>query len=208
MILMLGDSHFATQGYLATTLGDLLIAQGAKVQTEAACGAPVGIWVAGGIPSCGSAERVQSAPLKASPPDKGLVPSLATLVKQIQPNLIIVGSGDTMAGYSQPVFPATYVEQQIRGFTLQIRALGIPCVWIGPGWGTEGGPYFKNYERAKVINAFLATHVAPCRYVDSQQFAAPGEWPTFDGQHYTAVGYQKWAAAIDEAITKLAQTAP
>ena len=57
-------------------------------------------------------------------------------------------------------------------------------------------------------HAFLAAHVAPCRYVDSQQFAAPGEWPTFDGQHYTAVGYLKWAVAIDEAITKLAQTAP
>lgn len=208
MILMLGDSHFATQGYLATTLGDLLIAQGAKVRSEAACGAPVSIWIAGGVPPCGSAERVQSAPLKVSPPNNGLVPSLATLVKQTQPNLIIVGAGDTMAGYSQPTFPITYLEQQLSGFTRQITALGIPCVWIGPGWGTEGGPYFKTYARAKMINEFLTTHVAPCRYVDSQQFAAPGEWPTFDGQHYTAVGYQKWGKAIDQAISKLAQTAP
>jgi hypothetical protein len=205
MILMLGDSHFATQGYLATTLGDALIAQGAKVQTEAACGAPVSIWVAGGQPPCGSAERIGSAALKVSPPNKGQVPSLTTLAAQLHPALLIVGSGDTMAGYAQPAFPADYVAQQISSFTHEVQRLGIPCVWIGPGWGTEGGPYFKNFARAKVINEFLASHVAPCRYIDSQTFAAPGEWPTFDGQHYTAVGYQKWALAIDGALTKLAE---
>jgi hypothetical protein len=208
VILMLGDSHFATQGYLATTLGDALIAQGAKVQSEAACGAPVSIWVAGGLAPCGAAERIQSGPLKTSPPNKGVVPSLATLAAQVHPNLIIVGSGDTMAGYAQPTFSADYVEQQISGFTRVIRQLNIPCVWIGPGWGNEGGPYFKNFARAKVMSDFLATHVAPCRYIDSQKMAQPGEWPTFDGQHYTAVGYQKWALAIDAELTKLAQTPP
>ena len=208
VILMLGDSHFATQGYLANTLGDALIAQGAHVETEAACGAPVSIWVAGGVPPCGAAERVQSGPLKVSPPHKGAVPALATLVQRVHPGLIIVGSGDTMAGYAQPAFPQAYVEEQVAAFTQQITALRIPCVWIGPGWGTEGGPYFKNFARAKIVSDFLAGHVAPCRYIDSQQFAAPGAWPTFDGQHYTAEGYQKWAAAIDDAITKLAETAP
>jgi hypothetical protein len=203
VILMLGDSHFATQGYLATTLGDALIAQGAKVQSEA-----VSIWVAGGLAPCGAAERIQSGPLKTSPPNKGVVPSLATLAAQVHPNLIIVGSGDTMAGYAQPTFSADYVEQQISGFTRVIRQLNIPCVWIGPGWGNEGGPYFKNFARAKVMSDFLATHVAPCRYIDSQKMAQPGEWPTFDGQHYTAVGYQKWALAIDAELTKLAQTPP
>jgi len=208
MILMLGDSHFASQGYLANTLGDELMAQGAKVVSEAACGAQVSIWVAGGAPPCGSAERVQSGPLKVSPPNKGMVPSVATLAGQFHPNLIIVGSGDTMAGYAQPTFPAAYVEQQITSFTREIQRLGVPCVWIGPGWGTEGGPYFKTFARAKEMNQFLAAHVAPCRYIDSQTFAQPGDWPTFDGQHYTAAGYQKWALAIDAALTKLAQTPP
>jgi hypothetical protein len=208
VILMLGDSHFATQGYLATTLGDALMAQGAKVQSEAACGSQVSIWVSGGAASCGAAERIQSGPLKVSPPNKGVVPSMATLVAKVHPNLIIVVAGDTMAGYAQPTFSASYVEQQILGFTREIQRLGVPCVWIGPGWGTEGGPYFKNFARVKVMSEFLAAHVAPCRYIDSLQFSQPGEWPTFDGQHYTGVGYQKWALAIDAELTKLAQTRP
>ncbi len=208
MILMLGDSHFASPGYLVTTLQDQLIKQGAQVQTEAACGAPASIWVAGGAAPCGSAERVQSGPVKTVAAGKAAVPSLATLVAQLHPNLLVIGAGDTMAGYAQPTLPAAYITQQISGLTREIQALNIPCVWVGPGWGTEGGPYFKNFARAKEMNEFLSTHVAPCRYIDSQQFARPGEWPTFDGQHYTAVGYQKWGLALDGALTQLAQQRP
>ena len=74
--------------------------------------------------------------------------------------------------------------------------------WLGNG----GGPYFKTYARVKEMNDFLSTHVAPCRYIDSLKFAQPGEWNTFDGQHYSLPGYQKWGTAIDGEIVALAQS--
>lgn len=207
-ILMLGDSHFATPGYLVTTLQDGLIKEGAKVTTYAACGAPSGIWVAGGVAPCGTGFREQSGPVKTDHSKTAAVPSLTTLVQKVHPNLIIIGFGDTMAGYAQPTFPAAFVNDQVNAFTRTVRALNIPCVWIGPGWGTEGGPYFKNFARAHEMSDYLSTHVSPCRYIDSQAFAKPGEWPAFDGQHYTGPGYQKWGAALTDALVRLAQTPP
>lgn len=205
-ILMLGDSHFATQGYLVTTLQDALMAHGAKVTTEAACGAPSGIWVAGGLAPCGSAERVEAGPLKLKKASQAQVPGIEQLVRQVHPNLIIVGGGDTMAGYAHKDLPTQYIDENVSSLIKRIQATGIPCVWIGPGWGTEGGPYFKTYARVKELNDFLSTHVAPCRYIDSLKLSQPGEWNTFDGQHYTLPAYQKWGAAIDGQILALAQS--
>ena len=205
-ILMLGDSHFATQGYLVSTLQDALMSHGAKVTTEAACGAATGVWVAGGLAPCGSAERTQSGPVKTNKAADAHVPSLDQLVQQVHPNLIIIGGGDTMAGYAQKSLPVQYIDENVSSLTRRIQAIGIPCVWIGPGWGTEGGPYFKTYARVKEMSDFLSAHVAPCRYIDSLKFAQPGEWNTFDGQHYSLPGYQKWGAAIDGQIVALAQS--
>lgn len=207
-ILMLGDSHFATQGYLVSTLQDELVQQGAKVSTYAACGAPASIWADAGVAPCGTAERTQSGPLKTDHTKTAHVPAFESLIAEVHPNLIVIGSGDTMAGYSQKEFPAAYINEQVTRLTRRIQAANVPCVWIGPGWGTEGGPYFKTYARVHEMSDFLASHVAPCRYIDSTTFARPGEWTTFDGQHYTAVGYQKWGTAIDGAITRLAQSPP
>jgi hypothetical protein len=207
-ILMLGDSHFASPGYLSTTLQDELLKQGATVVSYAACGAPTGIWVTGGSPPCGSAERVDDGPLKTAPAGKGTVPSLNEIVARIHPNLIIVGAGDTMAGYAQPTMPAAYINQQVTSLTHEIEALHVACAWIGPGWGNEGGPYFKNFARVHEVSDFLATHVSPCRYIDSLKFAKPGEWQTFDGQHYTLPYYEKWGTAVDQELVKLAETPP
>ncbi len=203
-VLMLGDSHFATPGYLITTLQDALISQGAKVTTEAACGAPTSVWVTDGHSTCGTAERVQSGPIKLGKATTPL-PTFEQLIQTVRPNLIIVGGGDTMAGYAQKELPVQYLQESVTALTRRIQAVGIPCVWIGPGWGTEGGPYFKTYARAAELSDYLATHVQPCRYIDSQKFAKPGEWHTFDGQHYTLPGYQKWGTAIDGEILALAQ---
>ena len=205
-ILMLGDSHFATQGYLVSTLQDALIKQGAKVTTFAACGAPASVWVDGGVAPCGTAERDQAGPVKTDHSAAAHVQTLDALIAAVRPNLIIVGSGDTMAGYAQKAFPAAYVTEQITRLTRRIQAAGVACVWIGPGWGTEGGPYFKTYARVHEMSDFLAGHVQPCRYIDSTTFSQPGEWGTFDGQHYTMTGYQKWGTAIDQAIVQLAQS--
>ena len=205
-ILMLGDSHFATQGYLVTTLQDALIQQGAKVVTEAACGAPASVWAEAGIAPCGSAERVQSGPIKKDNSNHAHVPAFEDLLGKYHPNLVVIGSGDTMAGYAQATLPAQWIGDQIKSITRRIQAANLPCVWIGPGWGTEGGPYFKNYARVREVNAYLASNVAPCRYIDSTRFAQPGEWSTFDGQHYSLPAYQKWGLAIDQAIVSIVQT--
>ncbi len=205
-ILMLGDSHFASQGYLVTTLQDALIQQGAKVVTEAACGAPAGVWATAGQAPCGTAERVQSGPIKKDNSNHAHAPSLDSLIAAYHPNLVIIGSGDTMAGYPQPALPAEWISEQIKEVVGRIQAANLPCVWIGPGWGTEGGPYFKNYARVRQVNDYLSTHVAPCRYIDSTKFAQPGEWSTFDGQHYTLPAYQKWGTAIDQEILTLARS--
>ena len=205
-ILMLGDSHFATQGYLVTTLQDALIEQGAKVATYGACGASVSVWVEGGVAPCGLGERVQSGPVHRDGLKPTPVPLLSDLIAKWHPNLIIVGAGDTMAGYGQAKFPAGWVHTEVTSLIGSIAAAHIPCVWIGPGWGTEGGPYFKTYAKVQEASAYLAANVAPCRYIDSLKFSAPGEWPTFDGQHYTLPGYQKWGMAIDKAILALAES--
>ncbi len=202
---MLGDSHFATSGYLISTLGDALMSQGAKVTTEAACGAPTSVWVTAGVSTCGTAERVGSGPVKLGKAATSHVPSLDQLIQDVHPNLIIIGSGDTMAGYAQKMLPTQYIEENVGALTRRIQAAGLPCLWIGPGWGTEGGPYFKTYARVKEMSEFLSAHVQPCRYIDSLKFAQPGEWNTFDGQHYTLPGYQKWGMAIDKEILALAE---
>jgi hypothetical protein len=204
-VLMLGDSHFATQGYLITTLQDALISQGAKVTTEAACGAATDVWVSQGVAPCGTAERVESGPVKTNKAANAHVPAFDEMLQRVHPNLIIIGAGDTMAGYSQAALPTQYIDQNISALTRRIQASGISCVWIGPGWGTEGGPYFKTYARVKLMSDYLSTHVSPCRYIDSLKFAQPGEWTTFDGQHYGLPGYQKWGMAIDQEILALAQ---
>ncbi len=204
-ILMLGDSHFATQGYLISTLQDALISQGAHVTTYAACGAPTSIWIEAGVAPCGTATRVQSGPVTVDHAKGARVPSFDQLIASVHPNLIIVGGGDTMAGYGQKDFPAQWITGQVQTLTHRIQAANVACVWIGPGWGTEGGPFFKTYAKAQAMSQFLSTHVAPCHYIDSTKMAKPGEWPTFDGQHYSLPGYQKWGTAIDADILELAR---
>lgn len=208
IVLMIGDSHFTYQGALVTTLQDLLVTQGAKVTTYGACGAPASVWANSGIATCGFAERVQFGPIKINHDPAAPVPAATTLINSVHPNLIVVSLGDTMAHYPDPTFPTSLVSADIATLTTRLRAANIPCIWVGPGWGTEGGPYFKTFARSKQMSQLLAQSVAPCQYVDSQSLSEPGAWPTSDGMHYTGQGYQKWAFAIDAAILKLAPHPP
>ncbi len=204
VILMIGDSHFAFQGGLSTTLQSLLVEQGAKVTTYAACGATASVWANSGSATCGASERVQLGAFQVDHSPAARVPSITTLAASVRPGLIIVGLGDTMANYASAAFPTQFVTEDVSRLTQRIQATYIPCVWIGPGSGTEGGPYFKTYARSREMSNFLATHVAPCKYIDSTTFSQQGEWGTSDGLHYNGNGYQKWAFAIDAAILKLA----
>jgi hypothetical protein len=130
--------------------------------------------------------------------------SIDTLIQQTHPNLIVVEIGDALAGYGDRELRRGYVSEQVALLTDRIKAHHLPCVWIGPGWGTEGGPYFKTFARVKEYSDYLATQVAPCEYIDSLTLSKPGEWPTFDGQHYTVPGYQKWGAALSTVILQSA----
>jgi hypothetical protein len=203
IVLMIGDSHFAYPGGLVTTLQDALVRQGAQVTTYAACGATASVWADSGAASCGTAERVQTGPIQSNRAPSATVQSVVALSAAVHPNLIVVGLGDTMARYESPVFPTADITNQVGRLTRRIEMLNIPCVWVGPGWGTDGGPYFKNDARTREVSDFLATHVAPCKYITSTSLSHPGDWTTFDGLHYTTVGYQKWGLAIDAAIVAM-----
>ena len=54
-ILVIGDSHLATPGYLISTLQDDLIQKGAKVQSFGICGIQPADWVNGAAGNCGGA---------------------------------------------------------------------------------------------------------------------------------------------------------
>ena len=56
--LIIGDSHFATNHYLISTLQDGLIKDGAKAETFGSCGMPAGAWVSPRPVACGTAQRL------------------------------------------------------------------------------------------------------------------------------------------------------
>jgi hypothetical protein len=208
-VLVIGDSHMVTRDYLITSLHDDLVAQGATVDTYGMCGANAGDWVYPTTVSCGRAERHD----KAGPiiDRKTGIPTwtVDALITKHHPNLIVIEMGDTMAGYGQASFPQGWIYQQVHALTGRIAAQNIPCVWVGPPWGSEGSTYHKTFARVKEMSDFLATAVAPCRFIDSTQFSKPGDWPTIDGQHLTTSGYRAWGqditAQLDQIVPQLAR---
>ena len=122
---------------------------------------------------------------------------------EYHPNLIVIELADAMAGYGSPEMPKAWIYDQVRALTGRIKAQNIPCVWVGPIWGNEGPPYRKTVSRVTEMSQFLAQTVAPCTYVDSTQFARPGQWPTTDGQHLTEAGYRAWGQGITTTIARL-----
>jgi hypothetical protein len=203
-VMIIGDSHMVTRDYLITTLHDDLIAQGATVDTYGMCGANAQDWVYPGTVSCGKAERHGKQAPEIKRASSAPTYQLEALIAQHHPNLIVVEMGDTMAGYGQHDFPQAWVYQQVHSLTGKIAAQNIPCVWVGPPWGSEGSTYHKTFARVKEMSEFLATAVAPCRYIDSTQFSKEGEWPTIDGQHLTSAGYKSWAADIAASLDQIA----
>lgn len=203
-ILMIGDSHMVTRDYLITTLHDDLLAQGANVQTYGMCGANAADWVYPTTVSCGKAERHGKEAAQID--RKASIPTyqIDQVVAKTHPNLIVIEMGDTMAGYGQKDFPQAWIYQQVHALTGRLAAQNIPCVWVGPPWGSEGSSYHKTFDRVKQMSEFLSTAVAPCRFIDSTTFSKPNEWPTIDGQHLTNAGYKAWGADIARAVEQMA----
>ncbi|WP_019411344.1 SGNH/GDSL hydrolase family protein [Pseudomonas psychrophila] len=199
-ILMIGDSHLATPGYLISSLHDDLVAKGAKVHTLGVCGSNPSDWLkASPAGQCGAAERRDSGKVVVLS-DKTATTPISELLAAEKPDIVLVVLGDTMAGYDKPAFPKAWAWQQTGALTKAIAASGTHCVWVGPNWGSPGGKYNKTPERVQAVSEFLKSNVAPCNYIDSLAFSKPGQWATVDGQHMTAPGYKVWGDAISGAL--------
>jgi len=204
-ILMIGDSHLATPNYLIGALHEDLLRQGAKsVHTIGVCGSTPGEWLAATPGTCGGAERTGSGKAVVKGNAAATVP-VAQLIANEKPDLVILVFGDTMAAYTKPDFPKTWAWQQTTSLVKAIASTNTRCAWVGPAWGSEGGKYGKTYARVQLVSKFLAANSAPCQYIDSLQFAKPGQWATVDGQHFTPTGYKQWSDAIAKALVS-AQT--
>jgi lysophospholipase L1-like esterase len=203
-VLIIGDSHMVTPNHLITTLHDDLVAQGATVDTYGMCGAVAADWIYPATVSCGKAERHGKEGPEIDRTANTPTYQIETLLAKHKPNLVIVEMGDTMAAYGQRDFPQAWIYQQVHALTGRITAQNIPCVWVGPPWGTEGTSYHKTFTRVKQMSEFLATVVAPCQFIDSTQYSKAGEWPTIDGQHLTAAGYKTWGADITSSLDQIA----
>lgn len=207
-VLIIGDSHMVTRDYLITTLHDDLLAQGATVDSYGMCGANAGDWVYPTTVSCGKAERhgKEGPEIDRKPSTPSY--QIDALIAKTHPDLVVIELGDTMAGYAQPDFPEAWIYQQVHTLTGRIAAKNIPCVWVGPPWGSEGLTYHKTFARVKEMSMFLSTAVAPCEFIDSTQFSRQGEWPTIDGQHLTSAGYKAWGADIAASLDQMAAKLP
>ncbi|MGK0673787.1 MAG: SGNH/GDSL hydrolase family protein [Halothiobacillaceae bacterium] len=198
-LLVIGDSHLATPNYLIGPLHDRLMEQGAQVHSIGVCGVHAADWLKVSPGDCGRAERRGKAEaVRIS--DGATTTPIKELIAQDKPDAVVVVIGDTIGSYTNPEFPKSWAYQQVTSLTKAIAETGTACYWVGPGWSNTPGRFNKTNERVQVINAFLAENTAPCTYIDSTKFSQPGEWKTMDGQHYLSSGYQKWAAAITDAI--------
>jgi hypothetical protein len=204
VVLIIGDSHIATKDFLLGSLPDALVDQGAIVHSYGVCGSQPHDWIAQTELPCGRGERHNADEPIIDTSGKVKTWSLEKLIQQHHPGLLIVELGDNMAGYGiLPALPKEWISFETTEMLKPITARHLPCIWVGPPWGTEGGPSNKTFARVHDLSDYLSTIVYPCRYVDSLRFSQPGEWATFDGEHLTPDSYRLWAADIASATLRL-----
>jgi hypothetical protein len=204
VVLVIGDSHLSSKDFLLTSLHEGLLAQGATVHTYGVCGSNAHDWIVQSTLPCGRAERHNSEEPQIDHSDKVKVWSLADLIKKHHPDLLVVELGDNMAGYGVlPDLPRDWIAGQVQALLKPVAAHRLPCIWVGPPWGSEGGASNKTFARVKELSSFLAGTVSPCRYLDSLAFSKPGEWPTYDGEHLTPDSYRVWGADITQATVQM-----
>jgi hypothetical protein len=205
VILIIGDSHNASKDFLLTSLNDALINQGAVVQSYGVCGSQPHDWVKETELPCGRGERHNSDEPIIDKSPKVKTWSLASLIQQHHPDLLIVELGDNMGGYGiTPTLPKDWISFEVQEMLKPIEEHKLPCIWVGPPWGSEGGPSNKTYARVQDLSQYLSQIVYPCRYVDSLRFSQPGQWTTFDGEHLTPDSYRIWGDDIADATARLA----
>jgi len=205
VVLIIGDSHIASKDFLLSSLNDALVAQGAVVHSYGVCGSQPHDWVAQSELGCGRAQRHNADdPIVERSPPNVKTWSLAKLIEQHRPDLLIVELGDNMAGYGASVpLPKEFITAETLQMLQPVEAHHLPCIWVGPPWGSEGGPSNKTYARVHELSDYLSQIVYPCRYVDSLRFSQPGQWATYDGEHLTPDSYRLWATDIANATLRL-----
>jgi hypothetical protein len=206
VILIIGDSHLANKDFLLSSLQDDLVNEGAIVHSYGVCASQPNDWVKQTELTCGSGERHNAdAPIIDRSP-KVKTWSLEKLIEEHHPNLLIVELGDNMGAYGmQPTLPKEWISFEVQEMLKPIEAHHLPCVWVGPPWGTEGGTSNKTFARVEELSSYLSLNVSPCRYVDSLRFSQPGQWATFDGEHLTPDSYRIWGADIADATVRLSR---
>ena len=177
VVLMIGDSHLAAKDFLLSSLHTAIEDQGASVHSFGVCGSSPHDWVA----QTDAAVRPRPAPQHGRGRDRqdrqgqGLVARRA-VAAAITPICWSSNSATTWPGTaSLPELPKDWITQQVQSAAdAGARRPHVPCVWVGPPWGTEGGPSNKTFARVKDLSDFLSRQVAPCHYVNSLDFSQPG----------------------------------
>jgi hypothetical protein len=204
VVLIIGDSHNASKEFLLSSLHDALVNQGASVHSYGVCGSQPIDWVKQTELQCGRAERHNGEEPTVDHSPKVKTWSLEKLIEQHHPDLLVVELGDNMGGYGVlPALPKDWISFEVQQMLKPITAHHLPCVWVGPPWGSEGGPSNKTFARVQDLSGYLSQIVYPCRYIDSLRFSQPGQWPTFDGEHLTPDSYRIWGADIADATVRL-----
>lgn len=198
--LVLGESHMLYE--LRDRLHADLSEQGAAhVQVVGACGASAIDWIKPRTVDCG-AQKSGTEPGAVTGPGTQTQP-IGQLIAAGKPDVVMVVIGDTMGSYDNPAFPKAWAWQGISSLTKAIASTKTTCVWVGPAYGKAGGKYNKQDDRVERANRFMSGAVSPCVYIDSLTFAKPGQWRTFDGQHFTPDGYAAWSKSIVGELSQL-----
>jgi hypothetical protein len=206
VLLVIGDSHIAAGDFFNNALHNALLAQGANVHSFGVCSSTAENWLQPLTVICGGGERHNGQ--AARPAQNGATEpwAIGSLIAQYHPDIVIVELGDAMADYpAAATLPRDRIASEVKLLSGAISARNVPCMWVGPTWGTEGGPLKKSFTRVKELTDVLSHTVSPCRFIDSLAFSRPGEWATKDGVHLTVSSYSLWADKLEGAIV---QTVP
>jgi len=209
VMLIVGDSHIAATSFFNDALQNALVGQGAAVHSFGVCGAAASDWINPSPIVCGRGERHNGDPATITTQHSLRGWALPELLNRYNPNLVVIELGDTLAGYGvTPTLPRALIDDQVHQLLVPIKARGLPCIWIGPPWGAEGGPFKKTYARVKEVSDYLSQVVAPCHYIDSLVFSQPGQWETRDGLHLTMATTQVWDSFLIKSIDQIVEGLP
>ena len=143
------------------------------------------------------------------------VPTLSDLIKEEQPQIVVIELGDNFAGYSSAVTDV-YVKNQVQSVLKQfdMKSPAPKCFWITPIWtDKEGiGPYKKTNERLYQVNKLIKEAAGSrCTVLDStKDLGLKKEEINVlnDGIHFGPVSGKRWGKAAARTISQKLRAAP